>query len=189
MTSHYFEPTEQERRFISSLKTLVARDDRGALAALRRGLGKAPGEATEMYPWVAWALSADGYRAHDDDYFTVASLFASHYKKPWEDAPHHVANLGASFRALYVRREQGPSIEARFVGLLGASREQLPNHLRGAISLMKADEIPVCWEYLLHDLGRWTWEGQRVQRAWGRAFWGHGTTLAAPQTESTDDER
>lgn len=41
-----------ERAFVDALNRLVAREDRAALAALRRGLGKPPGTVAEMYPLV-----------------------------------------------------------------------------------------------------------------------------------------
>src|SRR5690606_39576463 len=40
------------RRFIASLEALADRQDRGALAALRRGLGNKPGEVADVYPYV-----------------------------------------------------------------------------------------------------------------------------------------
>ncbi len=38
----------QEHKFIGHLEKLVKEQDRGALAALRRGLGKPPGTTREM---------------------------------------------------------------------------------------------------------------------------------------------
>src|SRR5690242_10106207 len=50
----------------------------GALAALRRGLGKSPGTVAEMYPYVVQYLPQQASRRVEDAYFLIASLFAWH---------------------------------------------------------------------------------------------------------------
>ena len=62
--------------FIARLESLAKREDRAALAALRRGLGKPPGTVAEMAPYVEPAF--DGA---PDEAYIVASLFGLH--------PHH----------------------------------------------------------------------------------------------------
>ena len=52
--------TKPEAALIGYLKGLAAHEDRGALAALRRGLGRPPGSAGEMHPHVARFLP-DGW--------------------------------------------------------------------------------------------------------------------------------
>ena len=42
--------------FLAYLRGLAKRDDRGALAALRHGLGQPPGTAAEMHPYVVQFL-------------------------------------------------------------------------------------------------------------------------------------
>lgn len=162
-------PTEKEKAFVGSLGKLVEKEDRAALAALRRGLGKRPGEAAEMFPWVAPWFSAEMSQRRQDDYFLVAALFAVHQGR-WVPSGSGPTNLGASFRVLAARADSG-SIERRFVALLNAAQEDLGEHLRHAVSLLKAHEAPVDWAQLLHDLGGWSWESRTVQRAWASAFW------------------
>jgi CRISPR system Cascade subunit CasB len=164
-------PTAHERAFTDYLAALLAREDRAALAALRRGLGKRPGEAAEMFPYVMpWITSEHSVR-RQDDYFLVASLFAEH-QIGWAAAPGERGgtDIGASFWRLRQEVDSG-SIERRFVALLNAERADLPNHLRHAIALLKTKSIPVDWPQLLHDLGGWDWESRSVQRDWAQSFW------------------
>jgi CRISPR system Cascade subunit CasB len=162
-------PSDQERAFTEYLAGLVTRDDRAALAALRRGLGKRPGEAAEMFPLVVPWLPSTASSYRQDDYFLVAALFAAH-QKSWSPADGVPSNLGASFRKL-ADSVASESIEKRFVALLNSEREDLPEHLRYAISLLATHDVPVDWSQLLRDLGGWGWESRSVQRAWAQAFW------------------
>src|SRR5262249_11534579 len=135
-----------------------------ALAALRRGLGKPSGTAAEMFPHVMPFIGDNIPPWRQDDYFLVASLFAAH-QLLWGPGTgqQEPTNLGASFRRLRAKVES-ESIEKRFVALLNAEREDLPEHLRHAISLLKAHDIPLDWARLLHDLGGWGWESRSIQR-------------------------
>lgn len=164
-------PTPAERRFIEALEGLAAREDRAALAALRRGLGRPPGEAAEPYPYVVPWIPADVPPWVEEAYFLVAALFALH-PMSWRDdgASNAPTNLGASFARLRAA-EQGGGAERRFVALLDSHPDDLPHHLRHAISLLRSREIPVDWARLLHDVQRWNRPGRQVQRAWARAFW------------------
>lgn len=185
-------PTAHERAFITYLaglagKTEAGEEDQGkpknlaALAALRRGLGKNAWQAAEMFPYVVRFIGDNLPPQRQGDYFLVASLFAFHQLiwKPTSDEER--TNLGASFRRLDEdlkkkrglgnEQDKGSSVEKRFVALLNADREDVPEHLRHAISLLKAHDIPVDWARLFHDLGDWAWESRSVQSEWSRAFW------------------
>lgn len=157
-------------RFLASLKKLADEEERGALAALRRGLGKDPGAAPEMFPYVVPWVPADarGWREHA--YYLVAALFATH-PADWigDGTTNH--NLGASW-AWLAREAGGDGPERRFIALLAADREDLPAHLRHAVSLLRTHDIPIDWTQLLRDLLAWDHESRYVQQSWARAFWG-----------------
>lgn len=166
-------PTAHERRFIEALGRLAEREDRAALAALRRGLGRSPGEAPEMYRYVVPWLPESGSLWEEERWYTVAALFAFH-PQPWDgpdDTRHAPRNLGASFARLAAVSES-ESVEARFVALLNAHPDDLDEHLRRAVALFKAHGIPVDWAQLLHDIRWWSRGDHRIQREWARAFWG-----------------
>lgn len=172
--------TTPEERFIQSLTRLLgagnnnalAKPDRAALATLRRGLGKTPGEVAEMFPYVIpYCSHLSEYR--QNDYFLVAALFALHQEtsgpNPGSPDPRR-NNLGASFKAL-ANKTESASIERRFVALLNASREELDDHLRYAISLLKAHQVGVDWTQLLRDLNGWDSPSRYVQRRWAQGYW------------------
>jgi CRISPR system Cascade subunit CasB len=172
-------PYPQDRRFAEHLASLAGREDgdaRAALAALRRGLGKEPGEAAEaaryVFPW----LRRDALPQQVDAYFQVAALFATH-QLPWHRGENdRTLNLGGSFRRLAgpAGSDEDAGAERRFVALLNAHPDELDRHLRHAVSLLKAHEVPIDWAQLLRDVQEWTYEGRPVQLDWARAFWGGG---------------
>jgi len=103
-------PREREKKYAQYLQGLVDREDRAALAALRRGLGKRPGEVAGPLPYVVpWLTSGDSPWA-EECYFLVGALFALH-QGSWEPAEdsHAPTNLGASLLGwLPLARAAGP---------------------------------------------------------------------------------
>ncbi len=164
-----------EERFVAHLASYVEKGKRAELAALRRGLGKPPGSAPEMYPLVVpWLPAGIGLR-EEEAYYLTASLFAAHPE--WWRASESEKwgnNLGASFYRLAKKKESG-SIEKRFMAILNSQREDLSVHLRHAVSLFKSGSIPVDWVCLLRDLRGWDREDRLVQRNWAKSFWGYFT--------------
>lgn len=179
-------PSEKEQRFVSTLEHLAEKKERGALAALRRGLGKYPGEAPEMYPYVVpWTHGLRPWQ--EEAYFLVATLFAWH-RGSWPKSDNKEAtNLGASFARLAPPgADNRPGVERRLVALLNCHRDDLPSHLRHAVGLLKSKEIPIDWAQLLHDIQGWSWESRSVQLAWARAFWGQAPPAGEEATQTTD---
>ena len=175
----------KQHAFISHLEKLVSERDRGALAALRRGLGKPPGTAREMDHYVLSYLPQDTgllpaiSEAQENAYYLVSALFAYwHQGKDTvsKDAPD---NIGASLRLLVnhavsegdKRRDAEKRIEKRLVALLNSHRDDLPGHLRHTIGLLKSKDIQVNWMQLVWDVQNWQRESHDVQREWARKFW------------------
>jgi len=154
-------------RFVDHL--LKLRTDRGALAALRRGLGKRKG-AVEMYPYVVPYLPEESGR--EWLYFTVASLFALH---PLDDSEKH--NLGEAIAGL----PRNDSLEKRFLWLLSSETEELPSRLKTIFHYLKSREIPVCYSRLIKDLAYWSHPDRFVQLRWARSFYD-----VLPPTAPTD---
>lgn len=161
-----------EQRFAQALATLAQRNDRGALAALRRGLGKPPGTAPEMFPFVAPHLPRNASPLLERACYLVAALFALH-PSSWETPkPGDLStNLGASFAVLAQRSTNRQGVTRRFLHLLLAHEEELADHLRHAVSLLKSQSVPVDWAQLLWDVQRWSSDDRRVQRQWARAYY------------------
>lgn len=154
--------------FVAFLESLVSRERRDVLANLRRGLGRPPGTVLEMFPYVA--RYASGMPRNDENaYFIVAALFGLFPKPSWKSDDSRRCSLGHSLAFL---KDDSGSIERRFVALLNADTEDLPNYLRQIVSLLKARDAPINWHKLLADLKNWSSPNRRVQREWARGFWG-----------------
>jgi CRISPR system Cascade subunit CasB len=163
--------------FVEYLEKLREHEDRGALAALRRGLGQPAGSAYEMYRYVVPWLGEQSSPAQEERYFLVAALFAYHPQAGG------TGNLGASFARTRTAQGDDTATERRFTALLTAHREDLPFYLRQAISFLRAKDVAVDYHQLLLDLG--AWERGYVQRNWAQAFWGRSATPdPAPGAES-----
>lgn len=173
---------DPQQRFVNALQQLVEREDRGTLAALRRGLGKEPGTVAEMHPFVLRWMPSTTTAWQERDWYLVASLFAIHQRNWPPAADGRAANFGTSFAQLGQKTDSG-SVERRFVALLNADREDMPQHLRHAVSLLGSHDIRVNFAELLRDLGRWDHDSRWIQRKWARSFWGN-----APRTEDADVE-
>src|SRR5918912_413229 len=155
------------RRFIRSLEQLYADEDRGALADLRRGLGKPPGVAMEMHPYVV-PFTRELSRSQENAFYTVAALFGLYPRESWRRGEKEkFSNLGASLK--FLKKDSG-GVERRFVALLNCRAEDLPAHLRQVIGLLKTNDLPVDWAQLLRDVIHWDYD-EAVQRNWARAFW------------------
>lgn len=148
---------------VEQLVRLSAREDRAALAALRRGLGKPPGAVADMYPHVLpYIPASDRTPDREAPYFLLASLYAAH--------PAHSAaagNLGATCHNM----AGNESANRRFRRLLEAGPDELPVVLRQVIRLAAAKDHPVDYATLLRDLRHWTHPDRWVQRDWASSFW------------------
>jgi CRISPR system Cascade subunit CasB len=155
--------------FIKFLTRLSDEENRGALAALRRGLGLQPGEAPEMFPYVVPFLSGTPSKDQENAYYLVASLFALHPKNCEQ------GNLGNHLAACIENPNDKEAIERRFVALLNCHIDDLGDRLRQSISYLKSKEKPVNYQQLLNDLLLWSHRDRIVQRRWATGFWGHNT--------------
>lgn len=177
-----------EERFIGYLESLVKKQDRGALAHLRRGLGKPPGVAPEMHRYVVPFLPPAPSRRLEEAYYLLAALFAFWHQGKDTVAPNPPPNLGASL-AQMVTSDNEDSLDRRVTTLLKSHPEDLPHHLRQTISLLKSKEVPVAWQQLLKDILNWDHPEGFVQRTWARAFWGRRAAPAGPAlTEITEED-
>ena len=176
------------------LRALVERGDRGALAALRRGLGKPPGTVPEMYRHVEPYLG-DARRPQTDAAYLVASLFGLHSVpwKPPENAPWNTS-FGWTMRRIRVRGDgsDDEGVNRRFEAALSCEGEALSTHLRQLLSLLHSRDAtaPVDWERFFWDIVDWERIDRRAQRRWAEAFWrgaDGGASGEAPPPDRTED--
>ncbi len=187
----------QEHKFIGHLEKLVKEQDRGALAALRRGLGKPPGTVREMDSHVLPYLPTGISEKQENAYYLVGALFAYWYQGNDTVDRNSPANMGASLRVLVEREavESGSRddaekrVEKRLVALLNCHQDDLPEHLRHTVGLLKSKAIPINWLQLLNDVQNWHWESRDVQRRWARHFWrdSRGEKETIPDKETVEE--
>lgn len=168
-----------ETQFVNYLQSIA--EDRGAMAALRRGLGKSPGSVPAMYPYVApWAEKENSY----ERFYLIASLFAA--------GPEHLGNghsFGAALRLLVEpgKEIRGSGIEKRFQALLSMDRVELYQPLSRLIVMLKNKGVSLDYTVLMKDLRWWDFPSQRgdksVQLRWAEDFWSNSKS-----TENQDKE-
>jgi CRISPR system Cascade subunit CasB len=137
-------------------------EDRAMLAELRRGLGRLPGEAPSMFPYVVPFVHQ---RYEEHNLYLLASLFALHPRSAEE------GNMGSHLQRYIEEVGDDAATTRRFVQLLNLRRDALDSPLRQHISMLKSKDIPVNWHQLLFDLNSWGHEARFVQKNWARAFW------------------
>lgn len=159
-----------QHALVEHLIHLRDRDDRAALAVLRRAAAADPGAMADAFPHVLpWVPEGARQTRAEDSYFLVATLFAIH--------PDHggAGNFGATMWRVGTdgNAEPSPSADLRFRRILEAARDDLAAPLRQAIRLAASRTVPVPIDYhrLLSDLLNWEHPERRVQRAWARSYW------------------
>jgi CRISPR system Cascade subunit CasB len=162
--------------FITYLESL--RDNRGALAALRRGMGQPPGTVADMYRYIVPWLPDEAWTRLEDAYYQIAALFAYH-----PDAGG-TGNMGRHFARTRDPQGDNTAIERRFTALLAAHPDDLDVYLRQVVSFLKSKEVPINWHQLLADVLAWGHPDRYVQKQWASAFWGRSTQ----ETQITKEE-
>jgi CRISPR system Cascade subunit CasB len=170
---------EKTHPFIEHLESL--RNNRGALAALRRGLGQPPGTAASMYPYVVRWLPDDAPAWREAVYYLVAALFAYH------PGTGGTGNMGDHFACARDPKGDDTAIERRFTALLAAHSEDMDTYLRQAIGFLKSKEIPINWHRLFSDLLGWGHPDRYVQQQWARAFWGRSSQAEKDSAPTKED--
>lgn len=166
---------------VSWLQGLAKREDRGRLAALRRGLLLEPHQFYTLYQVVPPQFLEGIGRAETERRLMVSILFAAH-PALFTDEQLAVGrrNVGASLRQLADRRAGGASnpeellpepLKRRLDAILAAHPDDLFPHLHQVIRLLKAGDVPVDWDQLLRDLRDWDRDDRRVQWSWSRSFY------------------
>lgn len=153
---------------------------RAILATLRRGLGKEPWQEAEMLRYIVPWLPQEPNIWRERPYFLIASLFAFFPEEGGE------GDMGKHFSAIRHSGQNPDAIERRFTALLQCHSEDIPYHLRQAISLCKANRIPVNWHQLFQDVTSWGHPMRRVQRSWSRSFWGREPEATLPSKQATE---
>lgn len=158
--------------FIDHLVSLADPEkDRGPIAILRRAASGEARDLAKLYPLVLpWVVRADAEAA----YIQTACLFGIYPTKPSDHS--RGMSLGQAMRRHFLDTGSRPSVEDRFVALLRCHRDELLDHLRHAVNLVKDTKLPLRWTDVLYALQRWDESEETFQdhprRLWARDFWG-----------------
>ncbi len=183
---------DRQNKFIGNLLRLAEDEDRGALADLRSGLGKEPGEMARVHKYVVPYLP-ETTRWEDRWYYVTAALFGLHpeHKKKVKHEKNgkewwEVWTLGRAFSPLAFppKEQKKDSMEARFVALLNAHPDDLDDHLRHAVRLLESGKQPLDWFELFEDLLHWDDPGGSVQLKWARHFYKGDSPFKTDRTDS-----
>lgn len=171
-------PKDRAAAFIGALRRI--RNDRGKLAALRRGLTANPRMHVDAWPVVA-NLGGD---IAQPVFVTVAALFATHPEET------NARNLGETCRriALGDGKDMPDSFDTRFRRLLASGDvEDVFGQLRSWIRLAAGKGIGVNYESLMFDLMLWNKYGDDIRVKWAKSFWQSGeTTTELPTAIATN---
>lgn len=156
---------------------------RATLAQLRRGIGKPPGSAPELWNATFQGLPEDLMGAGNKPtraewaVHTALTLYALHQqgKSPREKSMHRQGHrLGMAVRDLVHGEDEESRIKRRFDAVATAGGLiELSNHLRGLIQLLKSEDIALDYAQLTEDIYRYQFSGARdsVRLNWGRDFY------------------
>ncbi|MBV6512999.1 MAG: CRISPR-associated protein Cse2 [Ignavibacteriaceae bacterium] len=146
-------------RFCSYLRTLS--EDKAAMSALKRGAAHQPGEYPPQFRYIVPFIPE---KSSELPYFLTATLFGIHP----QDASS--GSFGTAFKRIYLDTGSD-SIELRFNALLQAREEDLPYHLRNAVSLLASRDISVNYTELFDAIRNWSHPDKFVQKRWAKDFW------------------
>ena len=171
-------PKERASSFVGRLRGI--RQDRGRLAALRRGLS--PSTVMDAWPVVASLGGVIG-QPGDCVFVDIAALFASH---PEESNDR---NFGETCRAIALGSSPDgtlpESFERRFRRLLAcADVADVTGQLRSWVRLADSRGVGINYESLFADLWNWRWYADDIRVNWARSFWQSGETVVPSTLQS-----
>ena len=172
-------PKERASQFMERLRSI--RNDRGQLAALRRGFSRST--VMEAWPVVA-SLGGDIGLPGESIYVDIATLFATH---PEES---NARNIGETCRTIALVDSSDGSVpksyERRFRRLLACEdTASLAGQLRPWIRLAASKGVRVNYESLFTDFWKWRWHVDDIRVNWARAFWRSGEASVPESTNTT----
>ena len=162
--------------FIEWLERLNENDTK-VRAVLRKSLSFDPGTYVQAIPYVEPFVKDEDNLWRRKMLYLVAGVWAAHWREGMNETPMPIGKACAAFDSEKRRtmsmddRRKPSSTEKRFVTLLDADSDQLPNRLRQMIALLKEQAID--FDALLKGLLYWNDDQKRTQNAWARDYYRH----------------
>ena len=162
-------------KFIRYLESYRKEGNRGALATLRRSLGNLPLLDVRTFPYIYPGIKiAELSKFQENIAFKIAALYALYHSGSWEAKADKEPywNFGDSFRLLKENDEKGSkSMERRFLALLNVHEDDLIQHLKKNVSLLKSRNVIVDWVELAEAIQNWTHPKRFIQTRWAQSFY------------------
>jgi CRISPR system Cascade subunit CasB len=181
-------------KFIERLEGLNKQDTK-VRAVLRRSLAFDPGAYVPAYPYVEPFVKDEDKSWRREMLYLVAGLWATHWREGRSAAPMPIGKACAAFDSEKRKkmsqddRRKTSSTEKRFITLLDADRDQLPDRLRQMIALLNGHTID--FDSLLKGLLNWNDDRKRTQNVWARDFYrnmNHEVEIKPNSKEEKTDE-
>lgn len=170
-----------ERR-IRQIQGMSEHPRRAALANLRRGVGRTPGELPELWGSFLQEMPPEFFNQNGNAtaaewaVYLALTLFALHQqsqeKSMWADG----VGIGQAVRQLSNKQKEDPQESGafkRFSALITADNiEEVSHHLRGLIQLLRREGLPLDYPQLAFDLFELQFPGSapRVKLRWGQDY-------------------
>jgi CRISPR system Cascade subunit CasB len=144
------------------------------LADLRAGLGREAGTVPEMWPY--YTVPTDGRRTRElDAEHAALALYGLHQQSQNRPMHHQNRGVGRALRILRVRdRFSESALDRRLAAAVNAnSVPAVLYRLRGLVTQLRQEAIPLDYDQLVVDLTRWHHPDSRqwVRRRWGLDYY------------------
>lgn len=163
---------------------LQSRDNvlRAALAELRRGVGKKPGDIPQLWGYFLQDMPEEFFGNNEPSkaewaIYTALTLFALHQqgKDPKTDCMYKEGHsFGTAVNRLVHDEDERERVARRFYAASTASSmEELSHHMRGIIQLLRSEGVSLDYPMLAADLYRYQFNSlvSNVRLKWGQDFY------------------
>jgi CRISPR system Cascade subunit CasB len=158
------------------------------LATLRRGIGRSLEDAPGSWPYVMEVVGSNRFR--EEAAHVTLGLFALHHQSQDPGSMNRSGwGFGRACRALKQRRAAGglsdDGVERRFRSAVGAdSLSALATHLRGLVTMLRGENLPIDYRQLYWDLAAWRAPERRdrVALQWARDY------FSSPTEDRSEEE-
>lgn len=155
---------------------------RAALAELRRGVGKKPGDVPQLWGYFLQDMPEEFFGDKEPSkaewaVYTSLTLFALHQqgKDPKSDTMNKEGySFGTAVNKLVHNEDERERLARRFYAAATASSmEELSHHMRGIIQLLRGEGVPLDYPMLAADLYRYQFNSlvSNVRLKWGQDFY------------------
>ena len=181
----------------NQIRYLTKNDDKGALAKLRRGAGKEPGNVLEIWEYTIGALPDDAKEDAENAVHIALTLFAIHrqgtnitglaqYKG--KDEKLNPVTFAAAVKKLK-DGENSEAIIRRFNAAVTANTiNELAVHARSLIQLLRTKNIDMNYAKFAEELYLWKFDKNKIRLKWGRDFWSQNNQKIERKEEKNNYE-